>query len=382
MGHPLVVAREALAALAAVDPHELADDESVVELHRQLAQLEAVTTRATAVFDASGDWANDRAKTAAAWVSARCRVRKDTADRTVRLGRAVRHMPEVEAAWLTGQLHGDHVRMLDRARTASPQAFAESEADLVKTATEAHWHRFVRHIHYWRQHHDEDGAERDAAKLHDQRRLHLSPSFEDHWVLDGLLDPIGGSIVSTTLKRITDQFFNADWQDAKQRLGREPTADELARTPAQRRADALVEMARRADTKPLGGRRPEPLFVVLTGYDAFTRICQLANGTVVTPGSLVPWLDEAWIERVVFDGPSRVIDVGVRRRLFEGATREAVAVRDFLECSDEDCDETGLHLQIDHIQPWAWGGETRQDNGRVACAHHNRNRHRRKPRGP
>ncbi len=33
-----------------------------------------------------------------------------------------------------------------------------------------------------------------------------------------------------------------------------------------------------------------------------------ANATVVSPGSLVPWLDQAWLERAVFDPASRVID--------------------------------------------------------------------------
>ncbi|MDQ3462550.1 MAG: hypothetical protein M3471_05900, partial [Actinomycetota bacterium] len=88
-----------------------------------------------------------------------------------------------------------------------------------------------------------------------------------------------------------------------------------SRTPAQRRADALVEMARRAGSAPADGRRPEPLFTVLVGYESFDgRICQLANGSVVSPGSLVPWLDSAWVERVVFESPSRVIDGGLRER--------------------------------------------------------------------
>ena len=382
MGHPLVAAREALAALAAVDPRELADGESVVELHRLEAQLEAIKARAVAAFDASGEWADARAKAAASWVSAMCRVRKETAHRTVRLGRAVRHMPEVEAAWLDGKLHGDHVRMLDRCRTAAPEAFAEGEADLVHLASTARWHRFARHMHYWRQHHDDDGAEVDAAKLHDQRRVHLSPSFENQWILDGLLDPIGGSIVDNRLKAITDELFQRDWREAKERLGRDPYVDEMPRTPAQRRADALVEMAIRAGTAPKDGRRPAPLFTVLIDYPTFQRVCQLANGTVVTPGSLVSWLDEAWVQRVVFDSPSRVIDVGVQRRLFEGATREAVEVRDLFECFDDLCDQTGEHLQIDHIQPHAAGGPTTQHNGRVACDHHNRQRHKRRPRGP
>lgn len=76
----------------------------------------------------------------------------------------------------------------------------------------------------------------------------------------------------------------------------------------------------------------------------------------------------------MFAAPSRVIDVGVRRRLFTGATRRAVELRD-QECFHDTCEDPVT--QIDHIEPYAWGGPTRQDNGRGACAFHNRHRHRR-----
>ena len=140
---------------------------------------------------------------------------------------------------------------------------------------------------------------------------------------------------------------------------------DLARTPAQRRADAMVELARRAGAMPPGARLPEPLFSVLVDYETFAgRICELANGTVVSPGSLVPWLDEAWVERVVFDGPDRVKNLGVRRRIFTGATRRAVELRD-RECFHEFCELPAEHCQIDHIQPYAAGGLTVDTNGRA-----------------
>ncbi len=94
------------------------------------------------------------------------------------------------------------------------------------------------------------------------------------------------------------------------------------------------------------------------------------------PGSLVPWLEEAWVERVVFDGPSRVVDVGVARRLFTGATRRAVQVRD-RECFHPLCDLPAEECQVDHVEPCSAGGGTVAANGRPACAHHNRRRHRR-----
>jgi len=82
------------------------------------------------------------------------------------------------------------------------------------------------------------------------------------------------------------------------------------------------------------------------------------------------------VERIVFDTPSRVMDVGVKRRLFTGATRRAVEVRD-QECFHEYCEIPAEQCQIDHVEPWAAGGLTTEANGRVACDFHNRQRHRR-----
>ena len=137
-----------------------------------------------------------------------------------------------------------------------------------------------------------------------------------------------------------------------------------------------MELARRAMAMPAGSRLPEPLITVLVGYETFAgRICELANGTVVAPGSLLRWLDGAYVERVVYDGPNRIKDVGVRRRLFSGATRRAVEVRD-RECFHPYCDLPAERCQIDHVQPWAAGGPTVAANGRPACGFHNRERHR------
>ncbi len=60
------------------------------------------------------------------------------------------------------------------------------------------------------------------------------------------------------------------------------------------------------------------------------------------------------------------MNVGVRRRLFAGATRRAVEVRD-RQCFSQFCDVPAEHCQIDHIQPYADGGLTTEANGRPAC---------------
>jgi hypothetical protein len=365
-----------LDGLCVVDPAALADSTTIEALHRQLARLEAVTTRAVAAFDAGREWEADGARSATAWLTVRTRSPRPTCRRRVQLGRNLRTLPTVEAAWLAGDVGAAQVAVLAAARTpAAAEAFTRDEQMLIEYGSTLPFRSFQRAVAYWSQLADPDGVERDAAAQHDARRLHLSRSFNGMWFVDGRLDPIGGAIVAEALRRVEDELFRTDWVDAKAQLGDAVSASQLARSAAQRRADALVELATRAQTAPAGARRPEPLFTVLVGYETLAgRICELADGTPVTPGRLVPWLDRALVERVVFAGPDRVVNVGARRRLFSGATRRAVQVQG-RECFHPYCDQPADQTQIDHIQPYAAGGATIVDNGRPACAYHNRLRH-------
>jgi hypothetical protein len=100
-------------------------------------------------------------------------------------------------------------------------------------------------------------------------------------------------------------------------------------------------------------------------------ILELWNRTVITPGVAACWLTDADVERIVFDSPSRVVDVGAQRRFFKGALRRAIEVRD-RTCFFDLCDEVPRWPQIDHIDEAGNGGLTTQTNGRLACGHHNR----------
>ena len=187
------------------------------------------------------------------------------------------------------------------------------------------------------------------------------------WVLDGLLDPVSGAAVDEALHRITEELRRAE-------------TDPLAATAAQRRADALVELAHRASCTRPGARRPKPLVSVFVGYETFAgRICELADGTVLAPSDVSALLDEAVIERVVFDGPDRVMTVGMHRT-FTGALRRAIEVRD-RTCTHPYCDLRADRCDADHALPYIEGGPTEQGNGRMGCPFHNR--HGKKPRrGP
>jgi hypothetical protein len=131
---------------------------------------------------------------------------------------------------------------------------------------------------------------------------------------------------------------------------------------------------------PADAKQARVLLTILVGYETFAgRICQLADGTVVTPGqvvSLFPDLPvDIDVERAVFSAPSRVIDLGRRARLFVGGARRAVQLQD-LECTEETCDEPYERCEVDHVDPWARGGPTDRSNGRLRCPRHHDGRRR------
>jgi len=374
--------REAVEGLSGIDPARLSDGESVIALRRLLAQLEAITTRATAAFDAGREWQADGAQTAAQWVATECRLPRGAARRRVALGRHLRQLPVCEEAWLAGDVTGAHVAVVAGVRRReTADALARDEDVLVDSAMELRFEAFCRAVAYWEQLADPDGADDAEDRRTARRQVQLSQSFGGMFFGRMVLDPVGGTVVADELERRARLLFEDDWAEARARLGREPTAADLTRTAAQRRADALVAMAAASRTAPPGGRRPAPLFTVLVGYETLHgRIGELANGMVLSPVALLPWLAQADIERAVFTPEGRV-EVSERARLISGATRRAIDVRDRC-CQHPYCDEPAERCQADHIQPGTEGGPTTQDNGRLACGFHNRLRQRRRPPPP
>jgi Domain of unknown function (DUF222) len=348
------------------------DAGSVVVLERELARLECAVSHAVAGFEQWGEWALDGAKTPTAWLATRCHLAKKSARAQLRRGKALSELPSAASAWERGEIGPDHIDALERlSRPATQEALARDEALLVTQATTMPFEPFCAVVAYWEQMADPDGAEEDDMAKRARRDVYLRASVHGMFLGQMTFDPISGTIVSNELVRLEADLFEADWAEAKARLGRDPRLDELSRTSAQRRADAMVEMAIRSGTSPADGRRPAPMFSVTVDYPSLGgRISELAGGQIVSPGALLPWLDEAEFERVVF-APGKRVEVSVTSRFFTGATRRAIELRD-RHCAHPFCDLPYEQCQIDHIVPYGEGGLTTQDNGRVLCGFHNR----------
>jgi hypothetical protein len=370
-----------------VDPDSLSDGElaeAMVELRRVQARLAAATARLTAVFDARRVWAADGSRSAGAWLAHRCRLPAGQMRAQVRLARRLGHMAATADAFEAGELAEVHaLRLADLSVGRTASCFARDEAVLVDWARGLSWPDFWRATQYWRQLADPDGTERDAASDEACRRVDLWEGMHGSGLLHGTLTPVARVALQAALRGIEDELWNRDLAEARERHGPDATAAQITRTAAQRRHDALLELAHRACTTPKPGRAPRPLISVLVDYATFAgRVCELGDGTVVTPGVVAAMLGDTDIERVVFDGASRVIDLG-RRRRFVGAARRALEVRD-RHCTYPGCDMPLDWCQGDHIQPWSQHGPTHPDNGRLGCGHHNRWNwtHRDTPTGP
>ncbi len=363
--------REALDNLGRVDPIELGNRETVQQLEEFLARTEAITTRAVGAFDMSREWSADEAHSPAAWLTATCKMPSSAAARQVRLGAAVPNLPVFQNLWLRGQVTGAHVDQLARIRRfESEDLMARDEQLLAEWATELTFSQFVRGVRYWEATEAPNSAEADYETQRTLREATFFPDYSGMFYGNLALDPISGAIVSNELRRIDNEFFSQDWAGARERQPDDPNA-RPSRTAGQRMADAFVEMATRSAAMPPAARRPEPLFTVLVNYEEIHgRICELAQGIAISPGSLVPWLDQAQIERAVF-GPGTRVEVGERARLFTGATRRAIEIRDRV-CAHPLCEQQVDRCQADHITPYSEGGLTVQENGRLLCGFHNR----------
>ena len=228
----------------------------VAELKAQLAALEA---EIVAAYDASGDWEVSGYRTAGAALTHRARVRRSEANQTVQLARSLKAMPVVSDALGGREISLCHARRL--AKASARDGFSDVEALLCDHARGLSYAAFDKAVSYWEHLVDSNAAEHDATFKEQRREFHASMTFDGMGRLDGWLDPISFEEFRSALDRIEAELFNNDLRGAQAEQV-DKHAAQLWRTPAQRLADALIEMARRATAVPEGAKTPEPLVII------------------------------------------------------------------------------------------------------------------------
>jgi hypothetical protein len=187
-----------------------------------------------------------------------------------------------------------------------------------------------------------------------------------------ILDPERHTVVRTALDALVHEQWRSGHPDSTR-----PAVRDLARL----RADAFVEMARRARSggrAPVSGpRRSEPEVVVLIDLATIQHgelrpggTCSLGDGTPISVEAARRLACEGAIIPLVLGGPSEPLDVGRTRRLATHAQRVAMRRRS-PTCEFGVCDIPAERCRAHHLRPWEVGGSTDLDQLAWLCdAHH------------
>jgi hypothetical protein len=261
---PLGALRDAVAALAAQDVDglpEAALARDLPELRRLADSVEAQWLRRLEAFDRRGGAAAAGAVSTGAWVRSSCRLAPGPARGQVELARALAGLPDTAAALAAGDISPTHAHLVaaalaELAEAGGPELAAQTEpalVDLARALDPAKLRSELTHVrHALAPEADADAAER----AYERRGLSASQTLDGIVALDGTLDPEGGALLLAALQPLAA-----------------PAGDDDRRTPRQRRADALVELARRqldhGDLPVSGGERPH--VTVLVPLDTLLR---------------------------------------------------------------------------------------------------------------
>ena len=175
----------------------------VVEARSLLDELELAWLKGLSEADLQGAGSERGVRSTVAWLSLDTGMQRSEAAGRLRFARKLRSMAITMAAVMDGRLSLSQARILSRGVTpATIDAFGESEASLVTSATTLTASQTEFLITYWLQAADPDGARRDDREVEEGRRLAVretlpgcdrSPSLCDvhnviEWVRGGRTD--------------------------------------------------------------------------------------------------------------------------------------------------------------------------------------------------
>lgn len=207
-----------------------------------------------------------------------------------------------------------------------------------------------------RAHLDPDGVLRTEKDAAERMELSLTQDVDGVIRVRGRLSVEGAAVVRSALSPLAKPL------------------PEDTRSVAKRRADALVELARRvltAGTLPVeGGVRPQVgLTVDIAELRRHTGVVDLDWGGTVSIQTARRICCDAEIIPIVMRGGSQPLDVGRRQRLVTGPLRRALIARD-RGCVAPGCDRPPEWCEAHHLKHWADGGATSIDNTALLCGYH------------
>jgi hypothetical protein len=349
--------------LLAVDPREVpsvALGEEIVELYRQASRLQAAILDRVEAFDRTGGAQATPHVTTAAWLRAMTRLSPTASYRDVHLARdLVDVLPATRAALRDGVINPTQAQQIASLRSAiGDEALGKAEPHLVEFATRVSARELtgaITHVKHMYGRERQDADERDDYAA---RKLHSSTTIGGIGVGQWTLHPAGQEIVQTALHALSKPIPGDD------------------RTPAQRRADALItmaELAMRSGQLPItGGVKPHVTVIVRNDTLADAPAAPAADyafGATTSAEWARRFACDAAISRIIMGPASEILDAGRTTRTFTAAQLRAITARD-RHCIWPGCDAPPGWCDAHHITHWANGGPTNITNAVLLCGRH------------
>jgi hypothetical protein len=276
------------------------------------------------------------------WVAETCAMSRNSAADRLCVGEQIASLPKVAQALGAGEIGYQSVAVICHLREKlAEKAEQLVEEDWVGWARQYSVHalrdvaRYARHVV------DPDGFLKDENENFEQRRLHIS-QVGSMFVLDAVLDPVGGAALKTAIDSLSKRHAPDD-----------------DRTSPQRRADALSEMVFHVTTT-LEGLKGE------LGAPA----SDLENGMPISSKTVERLACDGCLSRVLM-ADSVVIDVGHATRSISPSQKRALRARD-KHCRFPGCDRPVGWTAAHHVEFWSTGGPTDLPNLVSLCSYHHK----------
>jgi hypothetical protein len=321
-------------------------------------QLDARIAEAVGAFDDAQLWDIDGATSMTAWLRSSASMTNRSAHRLEILARRLRKLPVCAAAYAKGTLSGGKVdAIVTNLDDSTVAIFAEQEAELVPYLAPLTLAGCSRAMAAWR-----SVAQPAPEPTEAERTLHLSQTLDDRFVLDGSFDAEGGATVLTALRLAATEDDNST----------------PVRSPATRRADAMVDVCRffldHQQTRPGGRHRPH--LNVVVDLDALEdgRGGRVVDGPSLNGASLSAMLCDCALHRVLMSGRSAILDYGTSTRTIPAPLWSALVIRDE-HCRFPGCDRPSRWSEGHHVTWVTHGGATELANLVLVCSRHHHRLH-------
>ncbi|MEZ5377586.1 MAG: HNH endonuclease signature motif containing protein [Acidimicrobiales bacterium] len=380
-----------------MDPAEIADPELRAAVLAHAASAQIAHADYLAVLNRAHQ--RDRAKRAvhrdtANWLADEIRTHRNTAGRDVNLARLIHHHhPRIGESYRNGRINADHLRLFTRIwNQRALRPYLERDLDILLGWATSPWVECIHLFRAWEVLVDPVDPNDLAAQAHDKRRFNYTRN--GHQLICELDTTTAHfATIEAGLRAKVAELFEADWAEAQARVGSDASLDDLLRTDTERWHDALMSLlhsgiatdpgtahvtanivmdsdtaiaeAERRDAQAVG--LPAPVRATNDATErARTYRCETLSGMPLAPADALDFALAGYVRKFVFETETSDFTASERARLFKGAKRVGIMIRD-RHCQGAGCSTHASYCEADHTIRHIDGGPTVPTNGRARC---------------